>query len=95
MLYVCAFYTMFSLSLLCLGKFYMYISYTVVILTLHLYYIRVCVDMFVYNIRVSTFICLCMLYNLIIGCASSWSFSISLQCMGYSDTAQLLHLRIY
>ena len=39
-----------------------------VILPLHLKYICVCIDMFVNHKMVSELLCLCMLYNIIVGC---------------------------
>ena len=66
------------------------------ILSLHLNYICVCIDMFVHHIMVSMLIYLSLLYNIIIVCTSSWFFcSIYLRCMGYSTTALLLHLCLY
>ena len=82
-------------SLFCIGGFVIYIYCEGVILPLNLNYICVFIDMFFHNITVSTLICLCMLYNIIIGCNSSWYlFSIFILCMGYSTTALLLHLHL-
>ena len=54
------------------------------------------IDMFVHPITVSSLICLCMLYNLIVGCTSSWSFCpIYLLCIGYFTTVSLLHMHLY
>ena len=96
MRYVHEFYTILSLSLFFLGKFVIYTSCEGVILTLHLHYIFFFIDMFVHNITVSLLTFLCMLYNIIIGCTSSWEFSsILLLCMVYSTTVLFLYLRLY
>ena len=85
-----------SLSLICLGKFVIYIPFAGVILPLHLNYICVCIDMFVNCIPVSALICLCILYNTIVGCPLYWIFiSIYLLCMGYYSTTLLLHSHLY
>ena len=79
-IYICLFwrtvefYTIRSLSLVCLGKFVIYNSCAGVILKLHLNCICVCIDMFVNNITVSTLICLRLLYNIIKICTLSWIF---------------------
>ena len=65
---------MCSLSLFYLGNFVIYISWEGVILQLHLNYICICIDKFLKHITVSALICLCMLYNIIVGCTSSWLF---------------------
>ena len=81
-----------SPSMFCIGKCVIYISCSGVILPLHLDYICVCVDIFVRHIMVSTLICLCMLYNLIAGCTSSWVFfPIGPLCMDYPSTVLSLH----
>ena len=81
-------YTIRSLTIFFLVIIYIYTSCAGVILPLHLYYICACIVIFLHNITVSTLTCLCMLYNIIIGCTSPWGFdSKFLLCMGYSDTA--------
>ena len=65
---------MISPSLLCIRNFVIYISGEGFILTLNLNYICVCIDMFVHHIKVYVLICLCMLYNLIVGYNSYWYF---------------------
>ena len=55
-------------------EFFLYISCAWVILPLQLHYIYVWIDMFVHHIMVSELIFLCVLYNLIIDCTSSWDF---------------------
>ena len=82
------------LRLFFIGKFIIYTYCIVLILTLYLSYICVCIDMFVHN-KISALICLCVLYNIIIGCDSSWKFCyISLLCMGYFTTALSLHMHL-
>ena len=79
-----------------IGKFVIYISCSGVILTLHLNYIYFLVDIFVYHTTMSALIYLCMLYNLIVGCTSSWVFfPISLLYMGYSSTVSTLPSQLY
>ena len=80
MWYVCAFYTMLSLSQFCIGKFDIYISCVGVILPLELNYTFVSIDMFVHHITVSELICLYMLNKPIIGCTSSWYLPLYLSC---------------
>ena len=79
-----------------LGNFFIYISFSVVILSLHLHYIGFCIDIFVHTVMVSALSCLWMLYNLTLGCTLPWGFSyIYLLCMGYSNTVLPLHLLLY
>ena len=93
---VCAFYTMCSSSMLCLGNFVIYISCSGVILTLHKDYICVSMDIFVHHIAVSELISLCELNNIIVVCTSSWVYcTISLLCIGYSSTLFSLHSYLY
>ena len=66
-----------SPSLIYLGEFVIYISCAGVILPLQLNYINVCIDIFLHHITVSEFICLCMLYYIIVGCTSSKVFFLS------------------
>ena len=94
-LHLCLFYSIYSLVVLHLDNFVIYISFAGVILPLHLHYIRTCIDIFVNNIIFHSFICLCILYNLIIRCTSYWEFFISLRFMGCSTTASSLHLCFY
>ena len=58
----------------CIGKFVMYISCSGVITSQHLNYIFVCIHIFVYRIKVSAFIFLCMVYNNFLRCTSCWVF---------------------
>ena len=82
-----------SLIMLFLGQFVIYFSCTGVILTLYLHYICVCVDIFVHRMMVFSLICLCMLYNVTVGCTSSWVFCpVYILCMGYYFAVLLLHL---
>ena len=93
MWYVCEFYSRHSLSLFCLRKFIIYISCAGVILPLRLYYICVCINMFVNSISMFAAICLCMVYNIIIRCtAYSVSSPLYIVCVVYSNTAMLLHI---
>ena len=83
-------------SLLCLGNFPVYISSEGVILPLHLNYICIFIDMFEHHIMASIFLCLIMLYNLIIGCTSPWEFyHISTLCVGYFSTLLLLNSHLH
>ena len=85
--YVCAFYSMHSLSIFCVGKFLIYFSYSEVVLLLILNYIWVCIDIFLHHITDYAFKYLYMLSNLIVGCNSYCVFCpISLLCMPYSST---------
>ena len=61
-------------------NFVLYIYGEIFILPLHLNYICVCIDMFVNIIMVSVFLCLCILYYLIVGYTSSWYFVLYLPC---------------
>ena len=75
------------------GQFVIYTSCAEVILPLRLNYINICIDMFVYNIKVFALIFLHMLYNISISCISSWGVcSLPLLCTVYSTTAVFLHL---
>ena len=86
---------MLSISPFYIGDFVIYISCAVVILSLNLNFICFHIDMLVHNITVPECICLCILYNIIIGCTSYWCFCyISLLCVGCSTTSSLLYLRL-
>ena len=70
-------------------RFYLYVC---------AYYNGDCIYMFVHIITVSRLLCLCLLYNLIVGCTSSWAFyHMSPLCKGYYSTVLLLnsHLNYY
>ena len=88
-------YTMCSPSMFCIENFVIYICCLGVILTMHLNYIfvcidtfymfvhlinSVCIDSFVHIITVSVFLCLCTLYNLIVGYTSPWYFVLYFSC---------------
>ena len=63
---------------------------------LPLNYISVCIYMFLHSITFSALICLCMLYNIIVDCTSSWVFCrISILVMGYYSTVLLLHPQLH
>ena len=63
---------------------------------LHLNYIFIFIDMFVHHIPVYALICLRMLYNINVGCTSSWVFfPVSLLCMGYYSTLLLLYSQFH
>ena len=61
-----------------LGNFVIYLYYAWVILSLCIHYICAFIDMFMHIILVSVLKFLCMLYNILIGCTSSWVFFLSL-----------------
>ena len=65
---------MSSPSLFCIRKFVINNSCPWEIIPLHLNHNGVCIDMFVHIILVSELLCLCMLYNIIVGYTSSWYF---------------------
>ena len=59
-------------------------------------YNSVCIDMFVHILMVSVLLCLCVLYNLVVGCTSSRAFlRMYPLCMGYSYTVFLLNSHLY
>ena len=60
--------------LFCIRKFVIYDSCAGLVLPLHLNHICVGIDMFGHHITMSELIYLCILYNLIFGCTSSWVF---------------------
>ena len=96
MWYVCAFYTMRSPSLLCIGNYVMYIYCLGNILPMHPNYICVCIFMFVNHVTVSIFFMFVYviqysywLYLTLVFCY------IFLLCMVYSTTAPLFHMCLY
>ena len=92
--YIFAFYTIKPLSLFFIGKFAIYITRAKVIMPLRHKYICICIDIFVHNIPIHAFIYFCMLYNILIGCTTSWFFVTYILCIGYYTTALWLHLSL-
>ena len=80
----------------CIGKSGIYNSCSGVIIKLQLKYIWFFICMLVHHITVSSLMYLCILYNIVVWCTSSWLFPpISLLCVVHSTTASLFHLNLY
>ena len=87
---------MLSPYLPCIGNFVIYMSCSGANIPLNLNYVCVFIDMLVHHITVPELMCLCMSYNIIVYCTSSWlCCPIYLICMLYPTTALLLHLHLY